>query len=378
MSVGSDPVAAVSQRVEDFLAAREAEVELFGDEAILLHGAAAESVRGGKRLRARFCFAGWRAVREHSSEAVAPTERFPDIKTLSEAPTEDVLAVAAALEVFHAAALVHDDIVDNSDTRRGRPSAHRALEAAHRARGWVGDPARFGRSGALLLGDLLVAWSDDLLEEGLAVATPAHAAAGRREFALMRSEVTIGQFLDVAEESAYVTEADDRHAERALRIASLKSARYSIQQPLVIGAAIAGADAAQQGALVAFGHPVGMAFQLRDDVLGVFGDAEATGKPSGDDLREGKRTVLVAYAREALPTGSRRLFDEMLGDPSLEPDQIAAMQQTIRDTGALERVEDLILDYTRTAERALSGAPLGNRSVSELRELARAATVRTT
>ena len=346
------------------MAAREAEVELFGDEAILLHGAAAESVRGGKRLRARFCFAGWRAVREHSSEAVAPTE--------------DVLAVAAALEVFHAAALVHDDIVDNSDTRRGRPSAHRALEAAHRARGWVGDPARFGRSGALLLGDLLVAWSDDLLEEGLAVATPAHAAAGRREFALMRSEVTIGQFLDVAEESAYVTEADDRHAERALRIASLKSARYSIQQPLVIGSAIAGADAAQQGALVAFGHPGGMAFQLRDDVLGVFGDAEATGKPSGDDLREGKRTVLVAYAREALPTGSRRLFDEMLGDPSLEPDQIAAMQQTIRETGALERVEDLILDYTRTAERALSGAPLGNRSVSELRELARAATVRTT
>ncbi|MBD3753870.1 MAG: polyprenyl synthetase family protein, partial [Micrococcales bacterium] len=195
---------------------------------------------------------------------------------------------------------------------------------------------------------------------------------------LMRREVTIGQFLDVAEESAYVTEADDRHAERALRVASLKSARYSIQQPLVIGAAIAGADAAQRAALIAFGHPVGMAFQLRDDVLGVFGDAESTGKPSGDDLREGKRTVLVAYTREALSPGSRRLFDEMLGDPTLEPEQIAAMQQTIRETGALERVEALIADYTRTAERALSGVPLGNRSVSELRDLARAATVRTT
>lgn len=364
MSVGSDAVAAVSQRVEDFLEVREAEAELFGDEAILLHGAGADAVRGGKRLRARFCFAGWRAVREHTGADLTPTD--------------DVLATAAALEVFHAAALVHDDIVDNSDTRRGRPAAHRALEAAHRERGWVGDPARFGRSGALLLGDLLVAWSDDLLEEGLAAADPAAASAGRREFALMRREVTIGQFLDVAEESAYVTEADDRHAERALRVASLKSARYSIQQPLVIGAATAGADAAQRAALIAFGHPVGMAFQLRDDVLGVFGDAESTGKPSGDDLREGKRTVLVAYTREALSPGSRRLFDEMLGDPTLEPEQIAAMQQTIRETGALERVEALIADYTRTAERALSGVPLGHRSVSELRDLARAATVRTT
>lgn len=364
MSVGSDAVAAVSQRVEDFLEVREAEAELFGDEAILLHGAGADAVRGGKRLRARFCFAGWRAVREHTGADLTPTD--------------DVLATAAALEVFHAAALVHDDIVDNSDTRRGRPAAHRALEAAHRERGWVGDPARFGRSGALLLGDLLVAWSDDLLEEGLAAADPAAASASRREFALMRREVTIGQFLDVAEESAYVTEADDRHAERALRVASLKSARYSIQQPLVIGAAIAGADATQRAALIAFGHPVGMAFQLRDDVLGVFGDAESTGKPSGDDLREGKRTVLVAYTREALSPGSRRLFDEMLGDPTLEPEQIAAMQQTIRETGALERVEALIADYTRRAERALSGVPLGHRSVSELRGLARAATVRTT
>ena len=210
-----------------------------------------------------------------------------------------VLTAAAALEVFHAAALVHDDVIDNSDTRRGRPAAHRALEASHRARAWAGDAAAFGRSGAVLLGDLLVAWSDDLLEEGLATASVDRAAAARTEYGIMRREVTIGQFLDIAEESAYVSEPDEMHAERALRVASLKSARYSIQQPLAIGAALAGADAAQQAALAAFGHPVGMAFQLRDDVLGVFGDEAATGKPSGDDLREGKRTVLVAYAREA-------------------------------------------------------------------------------
>lgn len=223
-----------------------------------------------------------------------------------------------------------------------------------------------------------MAWSDDLLEEGLAAASGDRAAAARAEYATMRREVTIGQFLDVAEESAYVSEPDHRHAERALRVASLKSARYSIQQPLAVGAALAGADHAQLAALAAFGHPVGMAFQLRDDVLGVFGDEAATGKPSGDDLREGKRTVLIAYARERLSVPARRIVDELVGDPGLDAAQIASLQQTILDTGALERVERLIADSSREGERALSGARLGNAAVGELRDLARAATVRTT
>ncbi len=161
-------------------------------------------------------------------------------------------------------------------------------------------------------------------------------------------------------------------------MASFKSARYSVQQPLAIGAALAGADAAQAAALAAFGHPLGMAFQLRDDVLGVFGDESATGKPSGDDLREGKRTVLVAYAREALAPGARRIVDELIGQPDLDAEQIASLQQTIVDTGALDRIERLIADYAREADRALSGARLGNAAVGELRDLARAATVRTT
>lgn len=365
--MGNDPVAAVSQRVDAFLAVRRGESDAFGAESLLLQDAAEDALRGGKRLRARFCFAGWRAVQEHRDARGGGA-----MPPLSPA----VIAVAAALEVFHAAALVHDDIVDNSDTRRGRPSAHRSLEAAHSARGWAGDPAAFGRSGALLLGDLLVAWSDDLLEEGLSETDPDTAAAARREFALMRREVTIGQFMDVAEESAFTSAPDELHADRALRVASLKSARYSIQQPLVIGAAVAGADAAQHGALIAFGHPIGMAFQLRDDVLGVFGDEKTTGKPSGDDLREGKRTVLIAYARESLSVPARRIFDELLGDPALTAEQVAALQSTIRDSGALERTEDLITRYTREAERALSGAPLGTHAVGELRDLAEAATVR--
>ncbi|MET0812985.1 MAG: polyprenyl synthetase family protein [Microbacterium sp.] len=364
MSPSSDAIEAVSQRLDNFVTAQRSASEGFGPEAALFVDAGAEVLRGGKRLRGRFLIAGWRAVEDAGGS-------HADV-------TPDVVDAAAALEIFHAAALVHDDVIDNSDTRRGRPAAHRALEAAHRAAGWTGDAEAFGRSGAILLGDLLVAWSDDLLEEGLSALDASIARAARAQYATMRREVTIGQFLDIAEESAFLTEPDDRHAERALRVASLKSARYSVEQPLAIGAALAGADAAQLDALRAFGHPLGLAFQLRDDVLGVFGDESATGKPSGDDLREGKRTVLIAYTREALPLPARRIVDELVGDPLLDADQIASLQRTIIDTGALDRVETLIADYARHAERALSGARLDNAAVGELRDLARAATVRTT
>nr|WP_091491349.1 polyprenyl synthetase family protein [Microbacterium pygmaeum] len=347
-----------------FLSAQRDAAAEFGAEAELFTQSGIEAVGGGKRLRARFCVAGWRAVEEAVGSAGEPPAA--------------VVAASAALEIFHAAALVHDDVIDNSDTRRGRPAAHRGMEAAHVESRWTGDASAFGRSGAILLGDLLVAWSDDLLEDGLDAASPARARAARLQYATMRREVTIGQFLDIAEESAFSTQPDDTHAERALRVASLKSARYSIQQPLLIGAALAGADDAQLNALTEFGHHVGMAFQLRDDVLGVFGDEAVTGKPSGDDLREGKRTVLVAFTRERLDRGARRTVDELIGDPELEPSQIASLQRAIIDTGALERVEELIQDYSRRAERSLSGARLGNAAVGELRDLARAATVRAT
>jgi geranylgeranyl diphosphate synthase type I len=359
-----DPVEAISQRLDNFVTDQRALTADLGAEAALLVASAAAAVDGGKRLRGRFCIAGWRAV----AEAVHPRTDAP----------EAVVAAAAALEVFHAAALVHDDVIDNSDTRRGRPAAHRALEGVHLDTGWVGDAAAFGRSSAILLGDLLVAWSDDLFEAGLASTAPERASAARTEYATMRREVTIGQFLDIAEESAFRTEDDDRHAGRALRVASLKSARYSVQQPLAIGGALAGADRAQSAALAAFGHPLGMAFQLRDDVLGVFGDERETGKPSGGDLREGKRTVLVAYAREALAPPARRIVDELVGDDELDEGQIASLQRTIVETGALDRVEALISDYAREADRALSGARLGNAAVGELRDLARSATVRVT
>ena len=363
MAPSPDPVAAVSQQVEDFFTAQREQAVGYGAEAARMLDAATGAVAGGKRLRARFCLTGFEAVAQASGGA---DPAVPDA----------VIGTAAALEVFHAAALVHDDIIDNSDTRRGRPSAHRRIEHAHLDAGWSGDAAAFGRAGGILLGDLLVALSDDLLENALTSVAADVAQATRTQYAVMRKDVTIGQFLDIAEESAHASAPDAEHAERALRVASLKSARYSVEQPLLIGAHLAGADADQLRALSEFGHPVGMAFQLRDDVLGVFGDEHETGKPAGDDLREGKRTVLIAYAREALAPGTRRLVDELIGDPELDDAQVAALQRTIQDTGALDRVERLITGYVRTADRALAAARLGNAAVGRLRELARAAAER--
>ena len=354
-------IEAISQRLESFLSDRRAEADGLGAEARLFVEHAADAVRGGKRLRARFCVTGWRAVR--GADGPAPI---------------DAVGAAAALEVFQAAALVHDDIIDNSDTRRGRPAAHRALEAAHIRAGWAGDAAAFGRSGALLLGDLLVAWSDDLFEEALGggAADGAARRAARAEYALMRREVTLGQFLDIAEESAWSVADEAELPERAMRVASYKSARYSVQQPLVIGAALAGASTAQLAALRAFGLPIGLAFQLRDDVLGVFGDAAQTGKPAGDDLREGKRTLLVAYTRQALDPAARAEFDASFGRSDLTADEASSLAGAITRCGALARVEDDIARLEADAERALVDGSFPAEAEAALRELALLATRR--
>lgn len=352
---------AVAARLNVFVERMRAEASEYGPDAAAMIDAGADTLVGGKRLRARFCHSGWQAIARFADRVAPETTALWD--------------VCAALEIFQSAALVHDDLIDNSDTRRGRPAAHRALEGAHARAGWSGDAAAFGRSSAILLGDLLVAWSDDLLEQAL----DEHplAARVRREYARMRRDVTVGQFLDIAEESAWSVNGADSHLDRALRVVSLKSARYSIEQPLVLGAAFAGGDEEQLRALRRFGHPLGMAFQLRDDVLGVFGDSAVTGKPAGDDLREGKRTALVALTRQSIDTSARNLFDELLGDPELTPEQVSFLQATIEASGALSRVETMIDDYALAADRALSGARLENAAVGGLRDLARAATART-
>lgn len=358
----------VQRRLDGFLDERTSILSGIADEVARLGDFSRQFLRGGKRFRALFCYWGWQAVQDGVDPMPEPSGR--DLDT--------VVTVATALELFHAAALVHDDVIDSSDTRRGAPSTHRHFEREFVRNRYAGDAAAFGRAAAILIGDLLLSWSDELLTIGLAgSADPAAARAARTEYDTMRLEVTAGQFLDVVEQGAWPVLVADEMLPRANRVVLYKSAKYSVEAPLLIGASLGGASVAQLTGLRSFGVPLGVAYQLRDDLLGVFGDSEVTGKPSGDDLVEGKRTVLIALARAALPPGARRSLDELLGDPDLSADQIRLLQATIRGSGAVDRVELMITDNVRKATAALAAAPLSLAARSELTRLAEAVSNRT-
>jgi geranylgeranyl diphosphate synthase type I len=295
---------------------------------------------GGKRLRPSFCYWGWRAA--------------------GAAPCEEIVRAAASLELLQACALIHDDVMDGSDTRRGRPSAHRVLEAAHREQHWRGDAAQFGEGAAILLGDLFLTWSDQLYT---ASGLPAPAVArGRARFDSMRAELMAGQYLDLVVQSQ-----DDPDPATIATVLRYKSAKYTIEHPLQLGALLAGATEDLVAGLGAFGLPLGEAFQLRDDLLGVFGDPAVTGKPAGDDLREGKQTLLIAEAMAAGDDRQRALLRAGLGDPALTESGAEQMRAAIRETGADAAVERHIqsrlaqalaqldtLDIPETAREALA------------------------
>jgi geranylgeranyl diphosphate synthase type I len=335
----------VQTRIEDFLDDRSLILLSIGQDLAPILSFSRDFLSGGKRFRALFCYWGWLSVHQ------AGTDHVDTALPSTNESLNAVVAVASALEIFHAAALVHDDIIDNSDTRRGGPSAHRRFEALHRGEGWTGSSEGYGTGAALLLGDLLLGWSDELLDEGLEFVGSRERRAARVEFNRMRTEVTAGQYLDILEERAWNAQPESEQLSRAERVIVYKSAKYSVESPLALGATLAGASPTQLESLREFGLPLGIAYQLRDDILGVFGDSLLTGKPSGDDLREGKRTVLIALARRELSLGSRRLLDELLGDRELSDAQIAMLQQTIRESGAVDTVERMI---SRNVERALS------------------------
>ncbi|MFI6446450.1 polyprenyl synthetase family protein [Kitasatospora sp. NPDC050543] len=310
---------------------------------------------GGKRLRPAFCYWGWRGAG-------------------GAADSSGIAHAAAALELLQASALVHDDLMDRSDTRRGLPSVHRRFEALHRANGWRGDREQYGASAAVLLGDLLLIWCDELfLRSGL---EPAAVLAAKPAFDLMRTEVMVGQYLDVLEPVAGDS-TDESALERAQTVLHYKSAKYTIERPLQVGALLAGASPALVEAYSAFGLPLGEAFQLRDDLLGVFGDPAVTGKPAGDDLREGKRTLLVAHAMRGLPAAEARHLDERLGAPDLAPEEVAVLRALVERSGAPERVEQRIEELMRQSLAALESAPLADgQARAVLLALAEAATVR--
>jgi geranylgeranyl diphosphate synthase type I len=304
---------------------------------------------GGKRLRPAFAYWGFRGAGGVDSD--------------------EVVAAVSALELVQASALIHDDLMDRSDTRRGEPSVHRRFELLHRQQGWRSDAAGFGDSAAVLLGDLALVWSDELLHtSGMSLTELSRA---RPVFDLMRTEVTVGQYLDVLTQATA-----DTSLERAGKVARFKSAKYTVERPLLLGAALAGAGPEVFAAYAAFGLPLGEAFQMRDDVLGVFGDPAQTGKPAGDDLREGKRTYLVASALGTLGPLGRAELDGALGDPELDDPGVERLRAIIRESGALDATEARIDALSREALTALEEAPVEAEAREVLLALADAATRR--
>ncbi|WP_169741734.1 polyprenyl synthetase family protein [Nocardioides aequoreus] len=347
---GSDLAAELQAVLTDVVETRRTLLAPLGPDADRLLDAAQQAVTGGKRLRASFCWWGYAAL----------------------APVDDpaaLLRACASLELLHASALAHDDLMDASDTRRGQPSAHRAFAAQHRELGWGGGAEEYGAAGAILLGDLLLSWSDEVLRTcGL----PAERVlAGLRMLDLTRTEVVAGQFLDVSVQARGAADVD-----AAMTVLRYKSAKYSVERPLHVGAALAGADGAALAALSRFGLPLGEAFQLRDDVLGVFGDPALTGKPAGDDLVEGKRTVLVALALDALPASDAARLDAALGTALAEP-EVDELRELIRASGALAQLEAVIEQLSDTALEALATAPVREPARAALGDLAARAVRRT-
>ncbi len=343
---------ALDATLAEFLDSRATLLAPLGPDADRLLAEARTAVAGGKKFRAAFVYWGFRAVQ-------------PDV---SDTEHEMLLRACACLELLHASALVHDDLMDASDTRRGRPATHRALEAEHRAAGWRSNPEQYGAAAAILLGDLLQGWADELLRRcgfGWDRVGPA-----LEVFDLCRTEVIAGQFLDVSAQARGAADVDT-----AMTVLRYKSAKYSIERPLHVGAALAGGGPAVRDALTGFGLPLGEAFQLRDDLLGVYGDPATTGKPAGDDLVEGKRTVLVAMALEGASPADAALLDRSLGT-ALSTNDVARLREVVDASGAHARVESLISDLASVAVAGLDSAGLDPHATEVLRELAAAVTQR--
>ena len=296
---------------------------------------------GGKRLRPAFCY--WAFVGAGGDPG-----------------DPQVVDAGAALEMLHTAALVHDDIIDGSELRHGAETVHVRFSRLHRSSGWTGAPGRFGEGAAIVIGDLALVYSSRLMG-----GAPPEAAAVFEE---MRLEVNVGQYLDILGAAEGMRVPGDVAIERARRICRYKTAKYTIERPLHLGAALAAparlSDLA--GPLSDFGLPLGEAFQLKDDLLGVFGDPDLTGKPVGDDLREGKPTLLAGLASARDPR-----FAERFGARDLSESEVRELQSIIEETGARAEVEKAVADLVARSEEALGALPMTAEAVQSLGQLAR-------
>lgn len=352
----TEPVDALTTRVDTalatFLHARAASLASVGPElADVAEATRSFVLDGGKRMRPRFAYWGWRTIKDATDD------------------DSGLVTAAASLELLHACALVHDDVMDDSDTRRGKPATHTAFASLHRAAGWPGNPRVFGTAAAILIGDLLLAWADTMFAS--AELEPGTVPRTREAYDGMREQVMAGQYLDVL-----VQARGEFSIEDALQVAKFKTGKYTVEGPLHLGAAAADAPAEVFAALTAYGAPLGEAFQLRDDVLGVFGDPSRTGKPAGDDLREGKRTLLVALAMQSASAVEAELLRHELGDRGMDAAGIAALREVIVSTGALDQVEQRIAQRTAQARDALHTDVINDSARKALDELAVAASER--
>jgi geranylgeranyl diphosphate synthase type I len=294
-------------------------------------------LNGGKRLRPAFCYWGFVAAGGDPDDP-------------------RVIDAGAAFELLQAFALVHDDVMDGSDTRRGARTTHLAYADRHEEYEWRGEVRRFGEGVAILIGDLAHVYADRLLPHDLPDV--------QRVWDELRIELNIGQFLDLLG-----TARGDHDRSTARRIARYKSGKYTIERPLHLGAALAGKLGELETHLSAYGDPVGEAFQLRDDLLGAFGQEDVTGKPVGDDLREGKPTLLLAHATEqATPAELEAL--QSVGREDLTITEVNELQTILVSTGAVEHVEATIHALTQQGIAAIDAAPIPADARTALVELA--------
>ena len=341
---------AVTAQLRGFLADRRAEAAYIGTDYDGMIGVLEDFVlRGGKRLRPLFAYWGYRAVTPSPEDPV----------------DDEILLLFSALELLHACALVHDDVIDDSATRRGMPTAHVHFAELHRDRGWRGSADQFGRSAAILLGDLSLVWADDIVAE--VNLPPDGQRRVQRVWSDIRTEVLGGQYLDI------VAESSGAHSiASAMNVNTYKTASYTVSRPLQMGAAAAADRPDVQASFHDLGNDLGVAFQLRDDVLGVFGDPAVTGKPSGDDLRSGKRTVLLAEAVERAgqsDPAAAELIRSSIGT-DLSDTQVRELCSVIESVGALAAVEDRIALLTRRGLDVLDQASINAPARKGLTELA--------
>ncbi|SFP58408.1 geranylgeranyl diphosphate synthase, type I [Actinomadura madurae] len=289
-------------------------------------------LQGGKRLRAAFCHWGWCGA--------------------GGAPEDDgIVRAGAALELLHAFALIHDDIMDGSQIRRGSPTMHRSYVDLHASSGCRGSSDEFGVAVAILLGDLCLGWFHELLDE--ATESRSRAAFARRLMAEMFTELFAGQYLDVLAQAGWSCSVHE-----ARRIVLYKTTKYTVERPLHLGGILAGAGPALLRGYSAYALPLGEAFQLRDDLLGAFGDPALTGKPAADDLRLGKATVLLCLAQERASAAQAKELQDLLRCPNVDDAGIQGLRRLLTETGAVAATEERIGELTRTAKQRLNDIPL--------------------